>query len=161
MQIRATHLPATCGLALLLVAAPIGAQAGSHAADGPLPRVRAWLERQVQALELSAGQRQRLRAHWRLGRDGRVATADRLWAARAAVLEATFSDDVDEALIRQRVHEAAELAAELAVQHARLRAELRRELTPVQRQGVLRLRLRLRALAEGVRAGLRAWVLAA
>ena len=148
----------------LALAAALAAPALARAEDGPtlgLPVLRAIREvhRRIEALGVTTGQKEKIKAVLRSHRDELRGAVDRVWEAHEAVGKAIHQDGVDEALIRQRVQEAAAAHADLAVLRARVRNEARAVLTPAQRQGtdgirdyvhdvVLRLRNAFRAFVD-------------
>jgi Spy/CpxP family protein refolding chaperone len=116
------------------------------------------LRQGLQSLDLDAAQKAGAREVARGHREAVRSAADRAHAARLAVLDAIARDEVDEALIRQRVQDASASAADLAVARARLRHDLRGVLSAEQRSAADALRERLRAGFEGLRSAWRAFL---
>ena len=147
-------------LAGALLAAPVAVRAAGEGPEAFRPglAVLRSLRDGIHALDLSSEQKTRIREILR-GRKHELREAhDRAFTAKQAVQDAIHQDTVDEALIRQRVQEAAEAAADVAVLHAHLRADVRAVLTAEQRRTADAQRARFRALIGRVRAAVRAFV---
>jgi Spy/CpxP family protein refolding chaperone len=147
-------------LASLALAGSLQAASAPPPAPGTFPVLTLLreLRQGLESLDLDAAQKARAREVARGHREAVRSAADRAHAARLAVLDAIARDEVDEALIRQRVQEASASAADLAVAHARLRHELRGVLSAEQRSRADALRGRLRAGFEGLRSAWRAFL---
>jgi Spy/CpxP family protein refolding chaperone len=148
------------GLALAM-AVPMAARAQAEG-EGQRPFFLRQILREVRdgikALNVTDAQKAQIRTILRSHREEVRGAADRAWDARRAVVEAIHQDGVDEALIRERVQEAAAAQADLAVLRARVRGEVRAVLTPVQRDAASRLHDQVWQRLAAFRAAVQAFV---
>lgn len=151
-----------CVLAFVTSLSPVLLAAGDGDRGPAAPfyglRVLREVRQQWDALGVTVAQKEEIRRALRSHRDEWRQAADHAREAREAVSEAVHREPIDEALIRQRVQEAAQAHADLAVLQARIRSTARSHLTPAQREGADRIRERLRSAVAGLRKAFRAFV---
>ncbi len=157
-------MKAMAGVALLGLAATGGtamaATSSRVATPGPFFALRLIhdVREKVEALNITKAQKAEIKAVIRAHKAELRSAADKVFEARMAVADTIHQDGVDEALIRQRVQEAASAQADLAVLRAKVRAEARAVLTPAQREGAERIRKDVTGAVQQLRSAFQAFV---